>query len=128
MANERFAQFVKEFRSLSNIVIIAGNVVTGEMTEELILSGADIVKVGIGPGSVCTTLSQTGVGYPPTVAVVECAHAPHGLGGHVIADGGCTVPETLLRLRRCPILLCLEECWQVLIPRWGRSNYKNLGE
>ena len=91
--SERFAQFVKEFRNqYPNIVIIAGNVVTGEMTEELILSGADIVKVGIGPGSVCTTRIQTGVGYPQLSAVIECADAAHGLGGHVIADGGCTCP------------------------------------
>jgi GMP reductase len=73
-------------------VIIAGNVVTAEMTEELILSGADIVKVGIGPGSVCTTRIKTGVGYPQLSAVVECADAAHGLGGHIIADGGCTCP------------------------------------
>ena len=91
--SERFAKFVKEFRNqYPNIVIIAGNVVTGEMTEELILSGADIVKVGIGPGSVCTTRIQTGVGYPQLSAVIECADAAHGLGGHVIADGGCTCP------------------------------------
>ena len=91
--SERFAQFVKEFRSqYPHIVIIAGNVVTGEMTEELILSGADIVKVGIGPGSVCTTRIQTGVGYPQLSAVIECADAAHGLGGHIIADGGCTCP------------------------------------
>ncbi|KAJ8604051.1 hypothetical protein CTAYLR_001731 [Chrysophaeum taylorii] len=73
-------------------VIVAGNVVTNEMTEELILKGADIVKVGIGPGSVCTTRKQTGVGYPQVSAVVECADAAHGLGGHVIADGGITCP------------------------------------
>ena len=91
--SERFATFVKQFREYyPNIVIIAGNVVTGEMTEELILSGADIVKVGIGPGSVCTTRIQTGVGYPQLSAVIECADAAHGLGGHVIADGGCTTP------------------------------------
>ena len=91
--SERFATFVKQFRSLyPNTVIIAGNVVTGEMTEELILNGADIVKVGIGPGSVCTTRIQTGVGYPQLSAVIECADAAHGLGGHIIADGGCTCP------------------------------------
>ncbi len=91
--SERFASFVKQFRQLySSVVIIAGNVVTGEMTEELILNGADIVKVGIGPGSVCTTRIQTGVGYPQLSAVMECADAAHGLGGHVIADGGCTCP------------------------------------
>lgn len=72
--------------------IIAGNVVTGEMVEELILSGADIVKVGIGPGSVCTTRKQTGVGYPQLSAILECADAAHGLHGHVVSDGGCTCP------------------------------------
>ncbi len=72
--------------------IIAGNVVTGEMCEELILSGADIVKVGIGPGSVCTTRVKTGVGYPQLSAVIECADAAHGLGGQIISDGGCTMP------------------------------------
>ena len=91
--SERFATFVRGMRNnYPNIVIIAGNVVTGEMTEELILSGADIIKVGIGPGSVCTTRIQTGVGYPQLSAVIECADAAHGLGGHVIADGGCTCP------------------------------------
>ena len=91
--SNRFRDFVKQFRELyPHIVIIAGNVVTGEMTEELILSGADIVKVGIGPGSVCTTRIQTGVGYPQLSAVIECADAAHGLGGHIIADGGCTTP------------------------------------
>ena len=91
--SNRFRDFVKQFRELyPHIVIIAGNVVTGEMTEELILSGADIVKVGIGPGSVCTTRVQTGVGYPQLSSVIECADAAHGLGGHIIADGGCTTP------------------------------------
>jgi GMP reductase len=91
--SNRFRDFVMDFRMLyPNIVIIAGNVVTGEMTEELILAGADIVKVGIGPGSVCTTRIQTGVGYPQLSAVIECADAAHGLGGHIIADGGCTCP------------------------------------
>ena len=89
--SERFSGFVRKFRNeYPNVVIIAGNVVTGEMTEELILNGADIIKVGIGPGSVCTTRIQTGVGYPQLSAVIECSDAAHGLGGHIIADGGCT--------------------------------------
>ena len=89
----RFSNFIKEFRSLyPRIVIIAGNVVTADQTQELILNGADIVKVGIGPGSVCTTRIQTGVGYPQLSSVIECADAAHGLGGHIIADGGCTCP------------------------------------
>jgi GMP reductase len=91
--SQRFIEYVKEFRTqYPNIVIIAGNVVTADQTQELILSGADIVKVGIGPGSVCTTRIQTGVGYPQLSAVMECADAAHGLGGHIIADGGCTCP------------------------------------
>lgn len=90
---ERFVRFVSKVRKLlPKHVIIAGNVVTAEMTEELILSGADIVKVGIGPGSVCTTRIKTGVGYPQLSAIIECADAAHGLGGHIIADGGCTCP------------------------------------
>lgn len=74
-----------------HITIIAGNVVTGEMTEELIIAGADIIKVGIGPGSVCVTRKKTGVGYPQLSAIVECADAAHGLSGLVCADGGCVV-------------------------------------
>lgn len=91
--HENFVTFVARIRAAyPQLVIMAGNVVTGEMTEELILSGADIVKVGIGPGSVCTTRSLTGVGYPQLSAVIECADAAHGLGGHICADGGCTTP------------------------------------
>ena len=91
--SERFVDYVKHFReTYPHIVIIAGNVVTADQTQELILNGADIVKVGIGPGSVCTTRIQTGVGYPQLSAVIECADAAHGLGGHIIADGGCTCP------------------------------------
>jgi len=91
--SDHFAKHVRKVREeFPDLVIIAGNVVTREMTEELILSGADIVKVGIGPGSVCTTRIQTGVGYPQLSAVIECADAAHGLGGHIIADGGCSTP------------------------------------
>lgn len=91
--SERFIDFVKRFRdNHPNVTIIAGNVVTPDITEELILNGADIVKVGIGPGSVCTTRIKTGVGYPQLSAVIECADAAHGLGGHIIADGGCSSP------------------------------------
>ena len=96
--SERFSAFIKQLRdAYPGIVIIAGNVVTGEMTEELMLSGADIVKVGIGPGSVCTTRIQTGVGFPQLSAVIECADSAHGLGGHIIADGGCTCPGDLAK-------------------------------
>jgi len=91
--SEHFSKFIKSVREkYPTKTIIAGNVVTADMTQELILSGADIVKVGIGPGSVCTTRIQTGVGYPQLSAVIECADAAHGLGAHIIADGGCTCP------------------------------------
>lgn len=91
--SEHFINFVARFRENNpDITLIAGNVVSGEMTEELILNGADIVKVGIGPGSVCTTRLKTGVGRPQLSAVMECADAAHGLGGHIIADGGCVYP------------------------------------
>ena len=91
---ERFMNFVKTMRqheSTKNSIIIAGNVCTPEATEEIILAGADIVKIGIGPGSVCTTRKMTGVGFPQLSATIECADAAHGLGGHIITDGGCTV-------------------------------------
>jgi len=91
--SEKFGDFVSIIRKdFPNHIIIAGNVVTADMTQELLLRGADIVKVGIGPGSVCTTRIQTGVGYPQLSAIIECSDAAHGLGGHIIADGGCTSP------------------------------------
>lgn len=95
---EGFIHFVKKVRdAYPHITIMAGNVVTGDITEELILAGADIVKVGIGPGSVCTTRKMTGVGYPQLSAVIECADAAHGLGGQICADGGCVVPGDLAK-------------------------------
>jgi GMP reductase len=95
---QSFVDFIKRFRDkYPNIVLMAGNVVTPEMTEELILAGVDIVKVGIGPGSVCTTRKMTGIGYPQLSAVIECADAAHGLQGHIIADGGCSVPGDVVK-------------------------------
>ena len=97
MANgytERFNDFVglmRRHEATKDKIIIAGNVCTPEATEQIIMAGADIVKIGIGPGSVCTTRKLTGVGYPQLSATMECADAAHGLGGHIITDGGCTV-------------------------------------
>ena len=89
--SQPFAENVERARNeYPESIIIAGNVATPEMTEELILRGADIVKVGIGPGSACTTRKITGVGYPQLSAVIECADAAHGVDGHIMADGGCT--------------------------------------
>lgn len=96
--SEHFSNFVKQTREkYPDKVVIAGNVVTGEMVEELLLSGADIVKVGIGPGSVCTTRVKTGVGYPQLSAIIECADAAHGLGGQIISDGGCSTPGDIAK-------------------------------
>jgi GMP reductase len=91
--SEAFGNTVRKYREeFPQKTIIAGNVVTADMTDELLRCGADIVKVGIGPGSVCTTRKQTGVGYPQLSAIAECAEAAHAIGGHVVGDGGCTCP------------------------------------
>lgn len=96
--SEGFVDFVKKIRAKHpTLTIMAGNVVTGEMVEQLILAGVDVVKVGIGPGSVCTTRKMTGIGYPQLSAVIECADAAHGLGGLICADGGCTVPGDIAK-------------------------------
>lgn len=97
--SEHFLDYIKGIRDMipDDITLMAGNVVTGEIVEELILSGIDIVKVGIGPGSVCTTRKMTGVGYPQLSAIIECADAAHGLGGHMCSDGGCTVPGDIAK-------------------------------
>tara|TARA_B100000959_G_scaffold55604_1_gene57969 strand:- start:896 stop:1888 length:993 start_codon:yes stop_codon:yes gene_type:complete len=97
---ERFCDFVDLMRrheTTKDKIIIAGNVCTPEATEQIVLAGADIVKIGIGPGSVCTTRKMTGVGYPQLSAVIECGDAAHGLGGHVMSDGGCTVPGDIAK-------------------------------
>ncbi len=97
---ERFNDYVSLMRAheaTKDKIIIAGNVCTPEATEQIILAGADIVKIGIGPGSVCTTRKMTGVGYPQLSATIECADAAHGLGGHIITDGGCTVPGDIAK-------------------------------
>ena len=100
---QRFLESIREVRELCpEHIIIAGNVVTNEMTEEIILAGADIVKVGIGPGSACTTRRMTGVGYPQLSAVIECADAAHGIAndrgvGRIIADGGQQFPSCVAK-------------------------------
>ena len=97
--SEYFVETIKKIRDwYPNIIIMAGNVVTPEMTEELIFhGGVDIVKVGIGSGSVCTTRLKAGVGYPQLSAIMECSDAAHGLGGHVCSDGGCTTPADVCK-------------------------------
>lgn len=133
---EGFIQYVKKLRGAHpHLVIMAGNVVTGDITEELILAGADIVKVGIGPGSVCTTRKMTGVGYPQLSAVIECADAAHGLGGLICADGGCTVPGDLAKafgggadfIMLGGMLAGHDECAGDIIERDGRQYKRFYG-
>lgn len=91
--HENYAEFISRVRdAYPDKTIIAGNVISAEMVEELIMRGADIVKCGIGPGSVCTTRLMTGVGVPQLSGIIECADAANGIGGHIIADGGCVYP------------------------------------
>lgn len=96
---DKLVDFCKKVRkTYPNKIIVAGNVVSREMTEELILNGkVDIVKIGIGPGSACTTRLKTGVGMPQLSAIIECADAAHGVGGHIIADGGITCPGDMAK-------------------------------
>jgi GMP reductase len=90
---QKFSDFINKLReTLPDSVIFAGNVCTPEMAEELIISGADGVKIGVGPGAFCKTRVTTGVGYPQLDAIISCADAAHGLNGLVIADGGCKTP------------------------------------
>ena len=96
--HENFVDFIKRVRDeYPDKVIIAGNVVTPEMTEELIINGADVVKIGIGPGSVCTTRTMTGVGVPQFSAILDCADAANGVDGHIMADGGCVHPGDIAK-------------------------------
>ena len=96
--HQNMVGFVKKVREeYPDKVIVAGNVVTPEMTEELIISGADVVKIGIGPGSVCTTRTMAGVGVPQFSAILECADAANGVDGHIMADGGCTQPGDIAK-------------------------------
>jgi len=96
--HQNMVGFVEKVREeYPDKVIIAGNVVTPEMTEELIITGADVVKIGIGPGSVCTTRTMAGVGVPQFSAILECADAANGVDGHIMADGGCVHPGDIAK-------------------------------
>jgi GMP reductase len=96
--HQNMVGFIQKIREeYPDKVIVAGNVVTPEMTEELIINGADVVKIGIGPGSVCTTRTMAGVGVPQFSAILECADAANGVDGHIMADGGCTQPGDIAK-------------------------------
>ena len=91
---EKMIAALKSIRSVSpRVPVVAGNVVTAEGTRDLIRAGADVVKVGVGPGAMCTTRMMTGVGRPQFSAVAECAAAARELGKHVWADGGIRHPR-----------------------------------
>lgn len=95
---QSFVNFCRKFREAHpDLIVMAGNVVTGDIVEELIFSGVDIVKIGIGPGSACTTRRVAGVGRSQLSAIIETADAAHGLGGHIVSDGGCVVPADLAK-------------------------------
>lgn len=93
---QSFVDFCANFRKKHpKIILMAGNVVTGNIVEELIFNGVDILKVGIGPGSACTTRKIAGVGRPQLSTIIDTVDAAHGLSGHICSDGGCTVPADL---------------------------------
>ena len=125
---EVFLNFVKKVRgAFPEKIIIAGNVATREMTEALILAGADIVKVGIGPGSVCTTRKVAGVGYPQLSAISECADAAHGLNGHVMSDGGCSSPGDVAKAFAAGAdFVMLGSAWHFALGALGRQGPAHL--
>lgn len=95
---QSFVNFCKNFRKQHpQLIIMAGNVVTGDIVEELLFSGVDIIKVGIGPGSACTTRKVAGVGRSQLSAIIDTADAAHGLSGHICGDGGCTYPADVAK-------------------------------
>jgi IMP dehydrogenase len=103
------------------VPIVAGNVVTAEGTRHLIEAGTDIVKVGVGPGAMCTTRMMTGVGRPQFSAVLECAHAARELGRHVWADGGVRHPRDVA-------LALAAGASNVMIGSWFAGTYESPGD
>jgi IMP dehydrogenase len=103
------------------VPIVAGNVVTAEGVRDLIAAGADIVKVGVGPGAMCTTRMQTGVGRPQFSAVLECATETKKLGAHVWADGGVRHPRDVA-------LALAAGASQVMIGSWFAGTYESPGD
>jgi len=132
-----FVDHVRRVRDLfPHSVIMAGNVCTPEMVSELLISGgADIVKIGIGPGSVCATRRITGCGYPQLSAIIECADAAHGIGGHICADGGCKEAGDVVKAFAAGadfvmlggMLAGTDECegeWEYTVEEWGEEQKK----
>jgi IMP dehydrogenase len=119
---KKMIEALKIIRALNpSIPIVAGNVVTAEGTRDLIAAGADIVKVGVGPGAMCTTRMQTGVGRPQFSAVLECAAAAKELGKSVWADGGVRHPRDVA-------LALAAGASQVMIGSWFAGTYESPGD
>ncbi|MEY4290731.1 MAG: hypothetical protein RL130_673 [Actinomycetota bacterium] len=104
-----------------NVPIVAGNVVTADGVRDLVAAGADIIKVGVGPGAMCTTRMQTGVGRPQFSAVLECAAEAKKLGAHVWADGGVRHPRDVA-------LALAAGASQVMIGSWFAGTYESPGD
>jgi IMP dehydrogenase len=118
----KMIEAIKAVRALdSKIIIAAGNIVTAAGTKELIEAGADIVKVGVGPGAMCTTRMQTGVGRPQFSAVYECAQMARSLGKHVWADGGVRHPRDVA-------LALAAGASQVMIGSWFAGTLESPGD
>jgi IMP dehydrogenase len=100
---------------------VAGNVVSAHGTRDLLEAGASIVKVGVGPGAMCTTRMMTGVGRPQFSAVLECASAARELGGHVWADGGIRHPRDVA-------LALAAGASNVMIGSWFAGTYESPGD
>ncbi|WP_432881269.1 GuaB1 family IMP dehydrogenase-related protein [Kribbella sp. CA-245084] len=119
---ERMLEVVERVRALGPTVpIVAGNVVTAEGVTDLVNAGADIVKVGVGPGAMCTTRMQTAVGRPQFSAVLECATRARELGKHVWADGGVRYPRDVA-------LALAAGASSVMIGSWFAGTYESPGD
>lgn len=119
---KKMIEALHAIRSLgASIPIVAGNVVTADGTRDLIEAGATIVKVGVGPGAMCTTRMQTGVGRPQFSAVLECAAEARKLGAHIWADGGVRHPRDVA-------LALAAGASQVMIGSWFAGTYESPGD
>jgi len=119
---ERMLQAVREVRALDpQVPLVAGNVVTADGVRDLVTAGADIVKVGVGPGAMCTTRMMTGAGRPQLSAVIDCAAAARAMGRHVWADGGVRHP-------RDAALALAAGATNVMIGSWFAGTYESPGD
>jgi IMP dehydrogenase len=118
----RMTEALSAVRSVDpSVPVVAGNVVSAEGVRELIEAGADIVKVGVGPGAMCTTRMMTGVGRPQFSAVLECATAARELGKHIWADGGIRHPRDVA-------LALAAGAAQVMVGSWFAGTYESPGD